>query len=73
MRARTSVFVIRSLALTHLHRHSTGRGGQANISTLHEPPVEHHEHPHPHFESTGRGGAGNIVNERARSKSKSRA
>ncbi|KJA14266.1 hypothetical protein HYPSUDRAFT_49329 [Hypholoma sublateritium FD-334 SS-4] len=57
----------------HEGPHSTGRGGQANISTLHEPPVEHHEHAHAHFESTGRGGAGNIHSERARSKSKSRA
>ncbi len=72
MRARTFFFTDWMLDLIYLHRHLTGRGGQANISNLHEPPVEHHDHPHPHFESTGRGGAGNIVSDRARSKSKSR-
>lgn len=48
--------------------HSTGRGGRANITPLHEPPIEHHEHPAPHYESTGRGGAGNIVRDRSKSK-----
>ena len=41
-------------------RHSTGRGGAANLTPAHAPGVEvvhHHEAP---FESAGRGGAGNI-------------
>jgi hypothetical protein len=52
----------------HHHReglHSTGRGGAANISTLSEPPVEHHTHGHTLAESHGRGGAGNIVRDRS--------
>ncbi|RDB28005.1 hypothetical protein Hypma_002242 [Hypsizygus marmoreus] len=55
----------------HFHHeglHSTGRGGSANISTTHEPAVEHHGHAHSDFESTGRGGAGNMVRERSASR-----
>ncbi|KAF8879516.1 hypothetical protein CPB84DRAFT_1687917 [Gymnopilus junonius] len=59
--------------------HSTGRGGSANLTTTHEPPIEHHPHPHPpqhtaeqpEFESTGRGGLGNIVHERSLSRTRS--
>lgn len=45
-------------------RHSTGRGGIANLTSAPAPAIEH-EHPHAThnhdgFESTGRGGAGNI-------------
>ena len=43
--------------------HSTGRGGNANITSKHEPTVEHHEHLKTDFQSTGRGGTGNIVKE----------
>ena len=42
-------------------RHSTGRGGTANLTTAHAPAVEHHHHNTSEYESTGRGGAGNIV------------
>jgi len=46
-----------------LASHSTGRGGAANLTTVPEPVLEHHTHPHQEYESTGRGGAGNIVHE----------
>ena len=59
-------------------RHSTGRGGAANITPLHAPNIEgvppptaaHHQahlHHGQEFYSSGRGGAGNI-----RSRSQSR-
>ncbi|KAF8810917.1 hypothetical protein BYT27DRAFT_7185238 [Phlegmacium glaucopus] len=48
---------------THEGYHSTGRGGAANITTIVEPPVEHHSHAKNEYESTGRGGAGNLVKE----------
>jgi hypothetical protein len=43
-----------------LIRHSTGRGGAANLTNLHVPDVERVVHHHGEFESSGRGGAGNI-------------
>lgn len=49
-----------SFRILTITRHSVGRGGSANLTSEHEPPIEHHHH-HAEYESTGRGGAGNIV------------
>lgn len=49
-------------------RHSTGRGGRANMTAMHSPPPEPAS-PHLHeYEMTGRGGAGNIVRSRSASR-----
>jgi len=49
------------ILITFVIRHSTGRGGVANVTAAHEPNVEHHKHEAQNYESTGRGGVGNIV------------
>lgn len=59
----------RNSSTSHDGPHSTGRGGVANITSTHEPSVEHNTHPTHDFLSTGRGGAGNIISERSRSRS----
>ncbi|TBU42334.1 hypothetical protein BD309DRAFT_866575 [Dichomitus squalens] len=62
--------------LRYLHEegiHSTGRGGRANITAMHSPPLEPAS-PHPHeYETTGRGGAGNIVRSRSASRDPSQS
>jgi hypothetical protein len=55
-----SAFSFRILTVT---RHSVGRGGLANLTSEHEPPIEHYKQHAQEYESTGRGGAGNIVHE----------
>lgn len=49
-------------------RHSTGRGGRANLTDLHSPPPEAPPHQHAEFEAIGRGGAGNMVRSRSHSR-----
>jgi len=39
-----------------------GRGGSANLTSEHEPPIEHYQQNAQEYESTGRG-AGNIIHE----------
>lgn len=48
-------------------RHSTGRGGLANLTGVQSPPPERLEHQPGEYETTGRGGVGNF-----RSRSSSR-
>lgn len=48
-------------------RHSTGRGGLANLTGVHSPPPDAPAHIPQEWEYSGRGGAGNI-----RSRSSSR-
>ncbi|KIM36012.1 hypothetical protein M413DRAFT_78783 [Hebeloma cylindrosporum] len=58
----------KQISTGHDGYHSTGRGGVANITSVHEPAVEHPAHPTHEFLSTGRGGAGNIIPERSPSR-----
>ncbi|KAM5534744.1 hypothetical protein V8D89_011608 [Ganoderma adspersum] len=57
--------------LKHAHAegvHSTGRGGRANLTSKHTPPLESvSAHPH-EFETTGRGGVGNMIRSRSGSR-----
>ncbi|PIL27393.1 hypothetical protein GSI_10541 [Ganoderma sinense ZZ0214-1] len=48
--------------------HSTGRGGRANLTSKHTPPLESvSAHPY-EFETTGRGGVGNMIRSRSSSR-----
>ena len=49
-------------------RHSTGRGGLANMTALHSPPPEGVLHHDVTYEVMGRGGAGNIIRSRSASR-----
>ena len=66
----TSFFVLRLCPAVQPFSlsHSTGRGGRANLTNLHSPPLEASS-PHPHdYETTGRGGVGNMVRSRSGSR-----
>jgi hypothetical protein len=41
----------------------TGRGGNTNKTSTHEPTIEHHPHIDDGYKSTDRGEAGNFVKE----------
>ncbi|KAI1798343.1 hypothetical protein LXA43DRAFT_1088450 [Ganoderma leucocontextum] len=57
--------------LRHVHDegiHSTGRGGRANLTTMHTPPLEPVSAHPSEFETTGRGGVGNMIRSRSGSR-----
>ena len=50
------------ISITQTFSHSPSRGGNANITTKHEPPFERHNIGDA-YQSAGHGGAGKVVEE----------